>query len=662
MWSDIVEFFGNDAFMPHATCFLWRPDILYTQAISDVITGVSYFSVATGLIYFVVNREDIPFKWFFIPFGTLVFAACGTVHFLGAWTLWTPDYGIQAVAKAVTAFISLSIGVMLWPLMPRIIALPSPRQFADARLQLADLKLQRAQDAVVESEERFKDFAESSSDWFWEMDANLLFTFGSQRFFQITGFDPENIYGHDRKSLINPDLEDINSNKWRMHFRQLENREPFKNLEYNTKTATGKIITISISGNPTFTATGDFAGYRGTGTDITERRLFEEQARRSQKMEAVGQLTGGIAHDFNNILGIVMGNLEILTRYIADDEKLIDIADKAYQGAMRGANLTNKLLGFSRKAAHETKQTSVNEHIQGLDDLLEKSLTVAINIEHHLEKDLWPVIVDPGDLQDAVLNISLNARDAMPEGGSLVIETANKILDDTYVKENPGSVAGEFVMLAISDTGVGMTEDMKEKVLEPFFTTKDAGKGSGLGLSMVYGFVNRSGGHMSIYSEPGKGTTVRLYLPRAGEGPGTLGEDSVVIDFPRGDETILVVDDEEALVDIAVSYLEELGYKTLTANNGMQALNLIESDTVIDLLFSDVIMPGDLDGYELALAAHEIRPALKVVLTSGFTKRKEEAHNGDNSQYADLTKNLLSKPYGQSELAIAIRRILDEEG
>jgi signal transduction histidine kinase/CheY-like chemotaxis protein len=393
-----------------------------------------------------------------------------------------------------------------------------------------------------------------------------------------------------------------------------------------------------------------------------QRRQIEEQIRRSQKMEAVGQLTGGIAHDFNNILAIVMGNLELLQRRVSGDEEASRRVETALKGAKRGADLTRKLLGFSRKEAHETKLTSVNELIWNMEELLVKSLTVAINVEHHLADDLWPVEVDPGDFQDAILNLALNARDAMSDGGSLVIETSNKVLDEDYVRRNPQGKAGEFVMLSVSDTGHGMTPEVRERVLEPFFSTKEEGKGTGLGLGMVYGFVQRSKGHMKIYSEPGEGTTIRIYLSRAHEEGESEGKEPAQADLPRGSETILVVDDEEHLVDIAVSHLEGLGYRTVTANGGMQALEVLQGDADIDLLFSDVIMPGGMDGYELAKQAIEKRPNLKVLLTSGFTKKREELNNEDKAVYAKLATNLLSKPYNQSELALSVRRVLDEEG
>lgn len=397
-----------------------------------------------------------------------------------------------------------------------------------------------------------------------------------------------------------------------------------------------------------------------TFSDITERRQIEKQLLHAQKMEAMGQLTGGIAHDFNNVLGIVMGNFEILQRMFKGDEKALGRVSIGLKAAKRGADLTRKLLNFSRKGTEGTKTISVSKLIREMEYMLVKSLTVAINVDFRLKDNLWPVSVDPGDFQDVVINLALNARDSMPDGGELVIEADNKVLDKNYVQQNPQARAGEFVMLSVSDTGQGMSAAVRDRALEPFFTTKAEGKGTGLGLSMVYGFVQRAGGHIKIYSEPGKGTTFRIYLPRAYE-PGTERKiKAQVADLlPRGHETILIVDDEEFLVTIAVSQLQDLGYRTLSANDAAQALEVLQGDEKIDLLFSDVIMPGEMDGYQLAKHAVDAHKDLKILLTSGFTNKREHSFGENEAFYTDLASNLLSKPYNQSELAIAVRQVID---
>ncbi|MCG8511313.1 MAG: ATP-binding protein [Rhodospirillales bacterium] len=387
----------------------------------------------------------------------------------------------------------------------------------------------------------------------------------------------------------------------------------------------------------------------------------EEWFRQSQKMEAVGQLTGGLAHDLNNVLSIISMNVGILNsrlKEIPDAAKHLESLEK---GVLRAADLTRKLLDFSRTRPEEITRISVNGFIQDLESLIKKSLTPAIELKVALSQDAWKVDIDPGDFETSLLNLALNGRDAMPEGGILVIETVNKIIDQHYVSRNPGSSVGDFVLVSVSDTGTGMRPETVQRAFEPFFTTKDVGLGTGLGLSMVYGFVQRSGGHVKIYSEPGEGTTVHLYLPRArGPADNALDRRFSPDDLPSGDEVILVVDDEADLVNAAELLLKSLGYRVIAATDARKALDIIKGDTPIDLLFSDVVMPGGMDGYQLAVEALKQRPDLRILLTSGFTRIREELANGERRIEANLSKTLLQKPYNIAELAMAIRRQIDQ--
>ena len=371
-------------------------------------------------------------------------------------------------------------------------------------------------------------------------------------------------------------------------------------------------------------------------------------------------LTGGIAHDFNNILGIVMGNLQLLRRQLRDDPARMEFVEMALRGVRRGAEITNKLLGFSSWEGNETTSTSINEIFDQMKELLAKSLTAATTIKIDLADNLWPADINAGDFEDAIVNLALNARDAMPAGGTLLITTANKVLDDRHAARNPLAKAGDFVMISMADTGTGMTAAVKAKAFEPFFTTKAVGKGTGLGLSMVYGFVERSGGHLELNTRRSEGTTFSIFLPRAHVTvPAADAAPPLQADIPGGTETVLVVDDEELLRDVAVALLQYLGYRTLTAANGARALAILGANTDADLLFCDVIMPGDLDGYQVALAAHDLRPDIKTLLTSGFTGMPKEYSNGDSGLRARLAQGLLSKPYDDEELALAVRRTLD---
>jgi len=515
-------------------------------------------------------------------------------------------------------------------------------------------RLSRA--ALEQSEARYRGLVNTADGIVWEADPTSLdFTFVSDKAERLLGhpvalwltpgFWAAHIHPDDRERVAESRVDSIA-------------RREGHDVEYRFLAADGRAVWLRDIGTVVVEA-GDTRWLRGIMVDTTRQRQAEEALRRSQKMEAVGQLTGGIAHDFNNMLGVIMAHAGILEEIVGDNADARKCLDAVIKSVERGAGLTRKLLGFSRAKPQEPKRVSVNDFIGGMEGLIRKSLTPAIRVESVLAADAWPVEIDPGDLEDAVLNLALNARDAMPHGGTLVIETANKVIDKTYVERNPGSTAGEFVMIAVSDTGTGMTREVVERVFEPFFTTKPEGKGTGLGLSMVYGFVRRSGGHAKIYSEPDEGTTVRLYLPRAQGRAERLAARAALPATPlRGSETVLVVDDEPALVEAAVQFLEALGYRVRTATNADRALAALKAEPGIALLFSDVIMPGT-DGYQLAIAALKERPGLKVLLTSGFPRKREEFVNGEAEIAKRLTRTLLGKPYNLAELADAVRRTLD---
>ncbi|MDO8298465.1 PAS domain-containing protein [Lacisediminimonas sp.] len=387
-------------------------------------------------------------------------------------------------------------------------------------------------------------------------------------------------------------------------------------------------------------------------TDITERLALEERLRQSQRLESIGQLTGGVAHDFNNLLTVILGNAELLTAQSAPDSDQRAAAHLILEAAQRGADLTQRLLAFARKQALDPKTTDVNRLVANLERMLKRTLGEHIEIEIVAGTASWPALVDPVQLENALLNLCLNARDAMPKGGRLTIETCNAYIDDDYAKRHAEVRAGQYVMLTVSDTGTGIAPAHLARVFEPFFTTKEKGKGTGLGLAMVYGFVKQTGGHASIYSEPGHGTTVKLYLPPVvGPAPVTAlsgGNEQMT----GGSETILMVEDDEFVRRYAQGELRNLGYTVLAAENGMQALELLRAHVGIDLLFTDVVMPG-MGGRELADQARQLRPGLRVLYTSGYTENAI-VHNGR----LDPGVLLLTKPYRRIELANKIREAL----
>jgi len=395
-------------------------------------------------------------------------------------------------------------------------------------------------------------------------------------------------------------------------------------------------------------------------TDITEFKNQEEQVRRSQKMDVIGQLAGGIAHDFNNVLTIIMGNLELLKGQVTkgqhlDKEKTLKRVETIGKAGQRAADLTKQLLSFSRNEASMAAVTDINQVIRGMESLIARSVTPEVEVVERYADNLWLTEIDPGNFEDSLLNLCINARDAMAGHGHLVIETRNITLDASYCKQNPAITPGDYVELTVSDNGEGIPHDLQEHIFEPFYTTKEQGKGTGLGLAMVFGFARRSRGHIKCYSEVGVGTTFHLYLPRV-QGKVKSGDHSgeQVEALPHGTESILVVDDEINLVELAREFLEALGYKVYTANDGKQALEILAKESTIDLLFSDVVMPGGINGYQLAQQATAKHPQLKVLLTSGYTG-KAVFHNEQEL----FQENLLGKPYNQTELATRVRAALD---
>jgi len=406
---------------------------------------------------------------------------------------------------------------------------------------------------------------------------------------------------------------------------------------------------------PLKNSSGEIYATCGISTDITDRITMEEALRRSQKMDAIGQLTGGIAHDFNNQLGIIIGYLHFLKGYAANDEKPLRWIETANHAAQHCADLTQQLLSLSRIKTKQTTVVNVNEAIKDMNNILSHSITPEIEIQYSLAEQLWPVETDLGELQDVILNLVINARDAMPNGGKLIIRTRNIKHASDYVSLHPKMKAGDYVEIELSDSGVGMDKKTQEHAYEPFFTTKPDGKGTGLGLAMVYGFVERYDGYINLESELGIGTSFCFYLPRcrsANVTPKTSTEDTSVL---TGSGSILVVEDEVELLQLAREYLMDLGYSVFTAENAAQALEILSQEN-IDLLFSDVVMPGGMNGYELAQQATQSQPQLKVLLTSGFTS-KSIVQNG----HKKFSENLLSKPYRQTDLAKRIRLVLDKQ-
>ena len=391
--------------------------------------------------------------------------------------------------------------------------------------------------------------------------------------------------------------------------------------------------------------------------NISARKDIEAQLRQSQKMEAVGQLTGGIAHDFNNMLTVVIGNLQLLEEFSRSDDVACSATQAAMDASMRAAELTRRLLAFSRQQLLAPKTTNINELVNGIAPLLRRTISEDVTLNTKLEDAPWFARIDRSQLENTLVNLAINARDALHSGGGLTIETHNAILDETYAAQNTEVTPGEYVMVAVSDNGKGIPKDILPHVFEPFYSTKKVGKGSGLGLSMVYGFVKQSKGHIKIYSEEGHGTTIKIYLPRSKSTNESSAEHtSSTKAIPGGDETILLVEDDEAVRQVAIKLLTSLGYRVLHAESGSEALKLLAEHGDIDLLFTDIVMPGGMNGADLARCALDQYPNLKILYTSGYMDTTII-----DAGLLEQCNDVLNKPYRKEELAQSVRDVLNRE-
>jgi signal transduction histidine kinase/CheY-like chemotaxis protein len=534
MWSALERLLDSSMFSPHGICLLWEPELIWLHVFSDAVIAIAYFSIPFALSIIVAKRRDFQFGWIGWSFAAFIMA-CGLTHIFSIITLWIPIYGLEGIVKAITAIASIITAVIMWPLIPKIIAIPSSAQ------------LRQAYSALEEE--------------------------GKQR--------------RGAETLL-------------QRFRETE--------------------------------------------------ATETQIRQAQKMEAVGQLTGGIAHDFNNILTVITGTIEILGDAVADRPHLAGITRLIDEAATRGAALTQHLLAFARKQPLQPTSVDINRLIVDTVKLLQPTIGDLVSIDFLPGEDVAPALVDASQLATAILNLALNARDAMPNGGALRIETANVELQDSRIRAYDGPAAGQYVMISIGDTGHGIAAEDLNKVFEPFYTTKEVGKGTGLGLSMVYGFVKQSKGHITIQSEKGRGTTILICIPQAGTEAAPLAKVRAPELAQQGHETILVVEDDPLVRSYVLTQIRSLGYRTLAASNGPAALSVLRGSEPIDLLFTDVIMPGSINGRELSIEAQKLRPGLKVLFTSGYTENAID-HDGRLVQGVQLLK----KPYRRSDLAGALR-------
>ncbi|MGY3034781.1 PAS domain S-box-containing protein [Bradyrhizobium sp. USDA 4354] len=652
MWAFFERLLDSSMLSPHGICLLWEPELIWLHVVSDACIAAAYFSIPFALAILVTRRRDLKFGWVYWAFAIFIMA-CGLTHVLSIYTLWVPVYGIEGIVKAATAVASVVTAGALWPLLPKILTIPSPFELRQVQAALeeeetrrrdATLLLQQVRDAqraMRESVARLTAIVETAVDGVILFDAQdriLLFNPACERLF---GYRADEVM--DRKvGMLMPDADAARDGQAR-HFE-----------------TGGEAIGLRKDGS-TFPVDLSVGQARQDGElifvgivhDLTARKLTERQLQQAQKMETVGQLSGGIAHDFNNLLTVIIGNAEHLSEQLKERPDLRRFADDICQSGERGAELTQRLLAFSRRQLLQPQTIDCRSLLDSMFKLLKRTLREDIEIRTTSGPGTILAFADRAQLESAVLNLALNAQDAMPSGGHLMLSTELAAIDDDYRALHPEVAPGSYALISVTDDGEGMAPDVTARAFEPFFTTKEVGKGSGLGLSMVYGFAKQSGGHVSIYSEAGLGTTVRIYLPRANTGQSHPdlpdGEDTA----PRGYETILIAEDDPFVRSSVIRRVEALGYRVVAAVNGKDALQQLRSDPSIDLLFTDIVMPGGMSGWELADQALRVRPGLPVLFTSGYALETLVEQGRARAQAIVLTK-----PYRKVELAQRLRDAL----
>lgn len=639
--------------LPHGFCLLWLPEVLWLHVVSDVLIGLAFFAIPLALARLTLRRSDVQFSWLLVMFAVFVLA-CGMTHFMDAWVVWFPNYQIQGVIKALSAVLAISTALVLWHYMPELESFPTSRQLARAHSDRQDVvtRLENTTDMFRRLIDAVRDYA------IYMMDTDGRITTWNSGAALIKGYSAEEVIGTNYARFFSE--EDRRNNVPEYGLQRTAEDGRFESEGWRLR-KDGSWFWANAVMDAIYDENGKLTGFAKITRDITERRnaaaaveQLNTALAQSQKMEAIGQLTGGIAHDFNNLLAAIQGSYELLEMHLTDlndeDRRLMGVIKRASE---RGATLTSRLLAFSRKQTLDPREVDLNKVVFGLSELLRRTLGEQVKIETVLGGGLWKACVDQNQLETSILNIAINARDAMPDGGKLTIETSNAYLDHDYAEMHEEVHEGQYVVVAITDNGIGMSQEVINHVFEPFYTTKEKGKGTGLGLSQVFGFVKQSGGHLKLYSEPNSGTTVKMYFPRHfgradhHEEPAPRCEPKQA----RG-ETVLVVEDDADVQLFSAVALQQLGYKVLLANTADIALDILETEHV-DMLFTDVGLPG-MNGKALADEAARRKPDLKVLYTTGYA-RNAIVHNGT----LDAGVALLPKPFTMTRLAEMCRRVLD---
>jgi PAS domain S-box-containing protein len=667
-------------FLPHGTCYLWDPAVLWLNTISDGLIALAYYAIPVLLFVFARKRRDLTFHWIFLAFGAFILA-CGTTHLLAVWTVWHPIYRLDGLVKAFTAAVSLATAGLMVPLLPKLASVPAPAQI-DRINRILDNETAERDEAtqVLLQQAGLLDLAHDAimvrrldgTLLFWNRGAEVMYGWPKNEALGRVAHDllqtryPVPIerilsqlseVGRWEGELIHTKRDGarvIVASRWA---RRRARDNGIEILEINTditlqKAAEDRLRDLNQQlEQRVIERTAELrTSNEHLRDEMARRRALEEQLLQSQKMEAIGQLAGGVAHDFNNLLTIIVGHARLLQEELAAQSPSQERMTQLLGAADRAAGLVNQLLAFSRRQIVQPRPLNLNSIVEKAGRMLHRIISEDIRLVTTLSPDLENTKVDPGQIEQVLLNLIINAKDAMPRGGTITIETANIGLD----AGRSGLPPGKYVMLAVSDTGIGMDAALQSRIFEPFFTTKGPGKGTGLGLSTVYGIVKQNQGEISVASEPGLGSTFRVYLPQFFDFSESVEPAAPSARMLRGTETILLVEDETEVRKLARDILTRQGYTVLECASGEEALECCaQYRAAIHLVLTDVVMPG-MTGGQLGERLHELYPTIKVLYMTAYAE-DDVVHHGP----VDVAVALLHKPFTPQTLTQKVRQVLD---